>query len=60
MCPPLQIQLSYVLTIFFGALYHEGGPPLEVADLLTHSMPHLLLEGGMAQRGARAIMADQK
>ncbi|KAF8961601.1 hypothetical protein BDZ97DRAFT_1190907 [Flammula alnicola] len=43
-----------------GSLYHEGGPPIEMADLLTHSMPHLLLEGGMAQRGAKAIMADQK
>ncbi|KDR72505.1 hypothetical protein GALMADRAFT_228792 [Galerina marginata CBS 339.88] len=43
-----------------GALYHEEGPPIEIADLLTHSIPHLLLEGGMAQRGAVAIMADQK
>ncbi|PPQ73074.1 hypothetical protein CVT26_014640 [Gymnopilus dilepis] len=43
-----------------AALYHEGGPPVETADLLTHSMPHLLLEGGVAQRGTRAVMADQK
>lgn len=42
------------------ALYHESGPPVELADLLTHSLPHLLLEGGMAQRGAKAIATDQK
>ncbi|KAJ3824616.1 hypothetical protein F5880DRAFT_1611860 [Lentinula raphanica] len=43
-----------------GALYTEGGPPIEVADRLSHSMPHLLLEGGMAQRTAQAIVDDQK
>ncbi|KAJ3985648.1 hypothetical protein F5890DRAFT_1572767 [Lentinula detonsa] len=43
-----------------GALYSEGGPPVELADRLSHSMPHLLLEGGMAQRTTQAIVDDQK
>ncbi|KAG6918207.1 hypothetical protein DXG01_015996 [Tephrocybe rancida] len=41
-----------------GTLYKEGGPPLEIADNLFHSMPHLLLEGGMAQRSTKAIIDD--
>ena len=53
-------ELVLALTISYVALYHEGGPPVEIADILTHSMPHLLLEGGVAQRGTSAIMADQK
>ncbi|KAG6872153.1 hypothetical protein C0995_012534 [Termitomyces sp. Mi166 len=39
-------------------LYKEGGPPLELADNLFHSVPHLLLEGGMAQRSTKAIVED--
>ncbi|KAG6859311.1 hypothetical protein C0995_009788 [Termitomyces sp. Mi166 len=41
-----------------GALYKEGGPPLELADNLFHSVPHLLLEGGMAQRSTKTIVED--
>ncbi|KAG6884755.1 hypothetical protein C0992_005806 [Termitomyces sp. T32_za158] len=40
------------------ALYTEGGPPLELADNLFHSIPHLLLEGGLAQRSTQAIIED--
>ncbi|KAF9552961.1 FAD/NAD-P-binding domain-containing protein [Agrocybe pediades] len=43
-----------------GALYNEGGPPVDLADLLSQSIPPLLLEGGMAQRGAKAILLDQR
>ncbi|KAJ4486192.1 hypothetical protein J3R30DRAFT_3697705 [Lentinula aciculospora] len=43
-----------------GALYSEGGPPIDTADRLSHSVPHLLLEGGLAQRTAQAIIDDQK
>ncbi|KAJ3875081.1 hypothetical protein F5051DRAFT_415018 [Lentinula edodes] len=43
-----------------GALYSEGGPPVDIADRLSQSLPHLLLEGGMAQRTAQAIVDDQK
>ncbi|KAJ8073190.1 hypothetical protein PM082_020059 [Marasmius tenuissimus] len=43
-----------------GALYNENGPPTELADLLFHSMPHLLQEGGLAQRASLAIMESQK
>lgn len=42
------------------ALYGEGSPPNEIADQLSHSVPHLLLEGGLAQRGTEAILASQK
>lgn len=42
------------------ALYCEGGPPVDIADRLSQSLPHLLLEGGMAQRTAQAIVDDQK
>ncbi|KAF9061479.1 hypothetical protein BDP27DRAFT_1337981 [Rhodocollybia butyracea] len=42
-----------------GALYSEDGPPTDIADRLFNSMPHLLLEGGMAQRTTDAIMSDQ-
>ncbi|KAL0065582.1 hypothetical protein AAF712_007360 [Marasmius tenuissimus] len=43
-----------------GALYNEDGPPTELADLLFHSMPHLLQAGGLAQRASLAIMESQK
>ncbi|KAG5718570.1 Flavin-containing monooxygenase YUCCA4 [Termitomyces sp. T112] len=41
-----------------GTLYNEGGPPLELADNLFHSVPHLLLVGGLAQRSTKAILED--
>ncbi|KAJ4476517.1 FAD/NAD(P)-binding domain-containing protein [Lentinula lateritia] len=43
-----------------GALFFEGGPPVDMADRLSNSIPHLLLEGGMAQRMTQAIVEDQK
>ncbi|KAG6852360.1 hypothetical protein C0991_000372 [Blastosporella zonata] len=47
-----------VLVIGSGnsGLYKEGGPSLGLADNLYHSLPHLLLEGGMAQRSTKTIM----
>ncbi|KAF5392953.1 hypothetical protein D9757_001270 [Collybiopsis confluens] len=43
-----------------GPLYSEGGPPSDVADRLSFSMPHNLIVGGMAQRNTQAILNDQK
>jgi len=43
-----------------GPLYSEGSPPLDVADRLTASMPHLLQEYGMAQRSTRAIAENDR
>ncbi|KIK67742.1 hypothetical protein GYMLUDRAFT_36505 [Collybiopsis luxurians FD-317 M1] len=45
---------------FLSPLYTEGGIPADMADRLTNSMPHPLLEGGMAQRTVQAIVDDQK
>lgn len=42
------------------ALYSEDSPPVEIADRLTASMPHVLQEHGLAQRTTRAIEADYK
>lgn len=42
------------------ALYSEGSPPIEIADRLFHSMPHILLVNGMAQRATKAVVEDYK
>ncbi|KIK52790.1 hypothetical protein GYMLUDRAFT_49749 [Collybiopsis luxurians FD-317 M1] len=44
---------------FMDPLYTEGGLPIEIADRLSHSIPHLLLEGGMAQRATQAMLDSQ-
>lgn len=58
--PTLVMNLDKAWKFLGGALYSEGSPPNAVADLLQHSLPHLLMEGGMAQRGTKAILAEQK
>ncbi|PPQ68535.1 hypothetical protein CVT25_005457 [Psilocybe cyanescens] len=56
----LVMNLDKGWDLFAGPLYGEGSPPNEIADQLSHSVPHLLLEGGLAQRGTEAILASQK
>ncbi|KXN81594.1 putative indole-3-pyruvate monooxygenase YUCCA10 [Leucoagaricus sp. SymC.cos] len=58
--PTLVVNLDKAWKFLGGALYSEGSPPNSIADRLQHSMPHLLLEGGMSQRGTKAILNDQK
>ncbi|KAG5721450.1 Flavin-containing monooxygenase YUCCA4 [Termitomyces sp. T112] len=41
-----------------GSFYNEKGPPLELADNLFNSIPHLLLVGGLAQHSTKAILED--
>ncbi|KAG7087815.1 hypothetical protein E1B28_013755 [Marasmius oreades] len=43
-----------------GMFYREDGPPTELADMLYHSIPYLLQEGGFAQRSTKKIVDDQK
>ncbi|KAF9259296.1 FAD/NAD-binding domain-containing protein [Marasmius fiardii PR-910] len=43
-----------------GMFYREDGPPIERADMLYHSIPYLLQEGGFAQRSTKMIMDSQK
>lgn len=42
------------------ALYSENSPPTEIADKLFASIPHLLLENGLAQRQTDAIIESDK
>ncbi|KAF9254798.1 FAD/NAD(P)-binding domain-containing protein [Marasmius fiardii PR-910] len=43
-----------------GHLYSEGAPPIETADILFNSIPHLMQENGLAQRSTKAIEASDK
>ncbi|KAJ4469877.1 hypothetical protein J3R30DRAFT_3661401 [Lentinula aciculospora] len=57
---PRTLFSAYIKCVPLLALYCENGPPIDMADRLSNSMPHLLLEGGLAQRTAQAIINDQK
>ncbi|KAJ6552471.1 hypothetical protein DFH09DRAFT_1366313 [Mycena vulgaris] len=41
-----------------GVLYSEDAPPVDLADRISESLPQLLKENGMAQRGVKAAMAS--
>ncbi|GBE89505.1 FAD/NAD-binding domain-containing protein [Sparassis crispa] len=43
-----------------GRLYSEGSPPIDVADRLANSLPHLYQENGPAQRAAKLIAEADK
>ncbi|KZT09319.1 FAD/NAD-binding domain-containing protein [Laetiporus sulphureus 93-53] len=43
-----------------GALYSENSPPTPIADLLHHSVPHLVQENGLAQRAVKKIVEGDK
>ncbi|KAJ3783361.1 hypothetical protein GGU10DRAFT_296283 [Lentinula aff. detonsa] len=48
------------LQVYFGALYHENGPPIEVADLISASFPNAFSVHGFAQRTTNLIAGLDK
>ncbi|KAH9480077.1 Hercynylcysteine sulfoxide lyase [Psilocybe cubensis] len=56
----LVMNLDKCWDLFAGPLYSETSPPNDLSDQLSQSIPHLLLEGGLAQRNTAAILASQR
>jgi len=52
-------MVSSIAEVYAAGLYHENGPPTEIADIFTISVPFLLLAGITYRSTKMAAEADK-